>query len=68
MLDLIASASLDGTIKLYDLDFERFTLIGHQGPVRALAIAADQSFLASAGNDGTIRIWRAFQERVANNK
>ena len=35
------------------------TLLGHQGPVRALALASDQSFLVSAGNDGTLRIWRA---------
>ena len=56
---LIASSSWDGTIKLYDLDHERFTFIGHQGPVRAIVLAGDQSFLASAGNDGTIRIWRA---------
>ena len=54
--------------KLHDPSFERFTLIGHLGPVRALAVAADQSFLASAGNDGTIRIWRAFQERAVEKK
>ena len=28
-----------------------------------IVMAADQSFLASAGNDGTIRIWRAFVEK-----
>ncbi len=60
---LVASASWDGTIKLYDLYTERFTLTGHQGPVRALAVAADQSFVASAGNDGTVRIWRAAADR-----
>lgn len=56
---LSVSASWDGTIKLFDLDHERFTLEGHTGPVRAIVMAADQSFLASAGNDGTIRFWRA---------
>ena len=56
---LSASASWDGTIKLFDLDHERFTLQGHTGPVRAIVMAADQSFLASTGNDGTIRFWRA---------
>lgn len=65
---LIVSASWDGTIKLFDFAVERFTLTGHQGPVRAVVIAADQSFIASAGNDGTIRIWRAHQERAFEKK
>ncbi len=61
---LIVSASWDGAIKLYDRASERFTLTGHRGAVRAVAIAADQSFVVSAGNDGTIRIWRAARERA----
>jgi WD40 repeat protein len=60
---LIASAGWDGAIKLHDMAGERFTLLGHQGAVRAIAMAADQSFLVSAGNDGTLRFWRAYQER-----
>ena len=55
----IVTASWDGTIKIYDRLNERFTLLGHAGAVRAIAMASDQSFLASAGNDGTIRLWRA---------
>jgi WD40 repeat protein len=62
---LFASGGWDGAIKLYDDAQERFTLLGHQGAVRAIVMADDQSFLASAGNDGTIRIWRAFVERPA---
>jgi WD40 repeat protein len=56
---MFMSSSLDRTIKLFDKYYERLTLTGHTGPVRAIALASDQSFLASAGNDGTIRIWRA---------
>lgn len=56
---MLASAGWDGAVKLYDGTSERFTLLGHTGPVRALAVAPDQSFIASAGNDGTIRLWRA---------
>jgi WD40 repeat protein len=60
---LMVSAGWDGAIKLYDMMGERLTLLGHQGPVRAIAMPGDQSFLVSAGNDGTLRFWRAFQER-----
>lgn len=62
---MIATASWDGAIKLYDLQSERFTLLGHQGPVRGLVSASDHSFIASAGNDGTVRIWRAAKERAS---
>ena len=33
------------------------TLEGHEGSVRGCAISADGSFIASAGGDGTVRIW-----------
>jgi WD40 repeat protein len=64
---LIVSSSDDRTIKLfrlYDEKFvpvgqELFTLTGHTAGVRAMAMALDQTFLASAGNDGSIRLWRA---------
>jgi WD40 repeat protein len=44
---------------------ERFIFTGHAGPVRAVVIAPDISFLASAGHDGTIRIWRGLSTRPA---
>lgn len=65
----LVSAGWDGNIKICDLDQEYFTLTGHDGPVRAIVMAADQSLLVSAGNDGTIRFWRAAAtERAAEKK
>jgi len=55
----LASASDDGTIKLWDAKTsqERATLTGHKGPVKAIAFSADGKVLASASFDGTIKLW-----------
>jgi WD40 repeat protein len=36
---------------------QRATLTGHAGRVRAVAIAPGGAWLASAGDDGSVRIW-----------
>ncbi|MBH8565444.1 AAA-like domain-containing protein [Nostoc sp. CENA67] len=56
---LIASASMDQTIKLWRGDgTEVATLKGHQGAVRAVHFSPDGQILASASEDGTIKLWR----------
>jgi WD40 repeat protein len=50
---------LDGTTRIWDSATGecRHTLREHTGPVEALALAPDGSWLATAGTDRTVRIW-----------
>jgi WD40 repeat protein len=59
------SAGADHTLKLWDLhrDAERFSLQGHTGPVLAVAYATNGKTIASASQDGTVRLWRAAADR-----
>ncbi|WP_235018931.1 AAA-like domain-containing protein [Tolypothrix sp. NIES-4075] len=56
---LIASASLDQTIKLWRRDGTLVTTLkGHTGAVRAVDFSPDGQILASASEDGTIKLWQ----------
>ena len=56
---MLASASLDRTIKLWDIGAKRIlaTLTGHEGFVRSVAFSPDGKTLASASDDKTIKLW-----------
>ncbi|MFI0447464.1 helix-turn-helix domain-containing protein [Actinomadura sp. 6N118] len=56
----LATASLDGTARLWAMDDPRrplATMTGHVGGVRAVAFSPDGRALATAGVDGTAHLW-----------
>lgn len=57
---LIASASQDGTVRLWRSDGtpSKFPLFGHQKDVVSLAFSPDGSTLASASYDGNVKLWQ----------
>ncbi|MFL6260862.1 MAG: pentapeptide repeat-containing protein [Thermoanaerobaculia bacterium] len=65
---VLATASDDGTIKLWDAASGRLlnTLAGHESWVRSVAWAPDGQRLASAGDDKTVRLWEASSGRALN--
>ena len=66
--ELLASASLDGSIRLWDVTLtpprERNVLKGHERGVACLAFAADYRILFSAGLDHQLLAWNPLSETI----
>nr|XP_036579366.1 vegetative incompatibility protein het-e-1 [Colletotrichum truncatum]KAF6786913.1 vegetative incompatibility protein het-e-1 [Colletotrichum truncatum] len=56
---LIASASYDGTVRLWDstTSGHRGTLKGHGYPVKGVAFSPDGKLIATASYDSTVKLW-----------
>ncbi|MBW4565596.1 MAG: pentapeptide repeat-containing protein [Mojavia pulchra JT2-VF2] len=61
----LASASLDGTLRLWDIQDGQpiHVLEGHTHDVFGLAISADSQLLVSTGEDQTVRLWHLYSGR-----
>ncbi|ORY65875.1 WD40-repeat-containing domain protein [Pseudomassariella vexata] len=66
----IASASADGTIKLWEASTGRNleTLVGHMAGVSAVAWSPDSTTLASGSDDKAIRLWNRVTGKPATKK
>jgi hypothetical protein len=62
---LLASGDRNGGLFVWEVKGgkEFLNLRGHTGPVHALRWRADADVLASAGQDGSVRLWDMHQER-----
>ncbi|MEI2582248.1 WD40 repeat domain-containing protein [Scytonema sp. PRP1] len=61
----IASASDDGTIKLWSLDgTEQVTFNGHSGSVNSTSFSLDGKTLAAGNEDGSIKLWSLSNEQL----
>ena len=63
---ILASGSLDGTVRLWDAATHRqigSPLTGHTGGVNSVAFSPDGKILASGSDDDTVRLWDAATHR-----
>ncbi|KAJ3432519.1 notchless [Anaeramoeba flamelloides] len=65
---IIASASFDKSIKLWDGKTGNFlcTLFGHVGPVYQVSFSSDSRLLVSSSKDSTVKVWDIKTKKLKN--
>ncbi|NEQ29332.1 MAG: hypothetical protein F6K28_62500, partial [Microcoleus sp. SIO2G3] len=55
---MIASASDDNTVKLWNVSGQELTALkGHRGSVNSVVFSPDGKMIASASDDNTVKLW-----------
>ncbi len=65
-MDLLLTASLDGTIRMWDLvhGTEKMRFPGHRAGIVALAYSDEYRFILSASIDHDVGVWSPFADRI----
>ena len=65
---LVLCACEDGTLREWDLNSGKrgWTLSGHSGPVRCVAVTDDARRAVTGGEDGMLRLWQPLQGAVGH--
>ncbi len=56
--EIIASASSDKTVKLWNRHGKLFQTLEHQGKVNSVSFSHDDKFIASASDDKSVKLWK----------
>ena len=65
---VLASASNDGTVHLWNLDGQLLKTLKHQAKVNSVNFSTDGEILASASDDNTVKLWSSDGELLNTQK